>query len=314
MGQNTKEIKKRIISVKNTRKITRTMEMVSTAKSKKAQDRVHASQPYNQKIRDIIGGLAQAHTSIDNDLLKDMNRGKPYLILVIASNRGLCGAYNSNVLKLARDKYREYKSKGQEVQLEVVGKKGISFFRFNEVPVTKSYLDISDNIQFESFEKIPDDIMSRYLNGEIDRFFVVYTKYISSAKQVATIEQFLPFRLEDILSESKNSPDAPDENEHSDQNGKNTMVGTIQANYIYEPNANEILNQIVPFAFKMNVFQSFLEAFTAEHIYRRIAMKSATDAAGDMIRSLSSSYNRARQAKITQEIAEIINGVNALSG
>lgn len=303
MGQNTKEIKKRINSVKNTRKITRTMEMVSTAKSKKAQDRVRASQPYNQKIQEIIGRLAGSGASVDHPLLQEMDRGKPYLLLVVVSNRGLCGAYNTNVLKMARDKYRELKSQGHDVELHVVGKKGISFFRFNEMPVAKSYLDISDNIQFESFSDIPQEIMDRYMTGQIDRFFVVYTKYISSAKQVATVEQFLPFSLEEILARAQENTDSNEE----------TGAG-YQANYIYEPEAAEILKQIVPFAFQMNLFQAFLESFTSEHIYRRIAMKSATDAASDMIKSLTGSYNRARQAKITQEIAEIIGGVNALSG
>ena len=301
MGQNTKEIKKRINSVQNTRKITRTMEMVSTAKSKKAQDRVQASKPYNQKIKEIIGHLAQGNEgSLDNPLLKERDNGKPYWALVIASNRGLCGAYNSNVLKLGRDLYRENIEQNREVHMEVVGKKAISFYRFNEVPITETHTDIDDKIAFEDFDSIPSRILSKYLNNEIDKFFVVYTKYISAARQVATVEQLLPFSLADII-----------ENESDSESAKETEQGYV-ANYLYEPNAEQILESMLPYAFKMNLFQAFLEAFTSEHIYRRIAMKSATDAASDMIKDLTGSYNRARQSKITNEIAEIISGASAL--
>jgi F-type H+-transporting ATPase subunit gamma len=300
MGQNTKEIKKRINSVKNTRKITRTMEMVSTAKSKKAQDRVQASKPYNQKIKEIIAHLAQGQEGgVSSPLLSGRDSGKPYWILAIASNRGLCGAYNTNVLKLARDTFRELQGQGKEVKLEVVGKKAISFCRFNGLPVEQSHTDIDDKIAFEDFDAIPTRILQQYLNNQIGKFFVVYTKYLSAARQVATVEQLLPFSLSDLIEDNHEVA------EQEDQTG-------FVANYLYEPDAQTILDSMLPYAFKVNLFQAFLEAFTSEHIYRRIAMKSATDAASDMIKDLTSSYNRARQSKITNEIAEIISGASAL--
>lgn len=297
MGQNTKEIKKRIKSVSNTKKITRTMEMVSTAKSKKSQDRVRASQPYNQRIRKIISHLVEGADISKSPLLDQRENPKKTVLLVIVSNRGLCGAYNSNVLKMARDKYRELSAQNREVEVHMVGKKGVSFFKFNEIPMTKSYTDIDDKLSFEEFESIPTEMMERFLAEDIDEFLITYTKYISAARQDAVIEKLLPFSIE----------------AEADGHEEEETYSPFLANYLYQPSAEEILDSILPYAFKMNLFQFFLESFTAEHIHRRIAMKSATDAASDMIRDLTRSYNRARQSKITQEITEIIGGVNALS-
>ncbi len=296
MGQNTKEIKKRIKSVINTKKITKTMEMVSTAKSKKAQDRVRASQPYNQKVREIISRLVSGDEGPNSPLLAKRENPKKTLLLILASNRGLCGAYNTNVMKMGRDKYRELTKMGRDVEVVVVGKKAVSFMKFNGVPVSQSHTDIDDKLSYEAFEKMPVTIMERFLNFEIDEFLIVYTKYFSAARQYAVLDQLLPFTL------------GVQEKKEIEQPAPSTFV----ANYLFEPDAESILNEILPYAFKMNLFQFFLESFTAEHIYRRIAMKSATDAASDMIKSLTRSYNRARQAKITQEISEIIGGVSAL--
>lgn len=297
MGQNTKIIKKRIVSVTNTRKITKTMEMISTAKSKKAQDRVKASQPYNRKIKEIINNLTQLEDNPDSPLLQKRENPQNVVIFIMVSNRGLCGAYNANVLKLGRQKYLELKKAGRNVQVDVVGKKGISFYNFINVPIERSYSDIDDKVTFERFEEIPDRFLRMYSNKEIDECYIVFTKYISSAKQEATVEKLLPFQIE--------------EEEESTIPGK-SEERSYQTNYIYEPEAKEILDSILPYAFKMNFFQYLLEAITSEHIARRIAMKSATDSATDMIKDLTQTYNRARQAKITQEIAEIVGGASAL--
>jgi F-type H+-transporting ATPase subunit gamma len=296
MAKNTKIIKKRISSVKNTKKITKTMEMISTAKSKKAQDRVKASQPYNRKIKEIIGNLSEAVESPDSPLLQKRDNPKKSLVFSIVSNRGLCGAYNTNVLKMAKAKFLELQKEGKQVQMHAVGKKGISFFKFNNIPITQAYTNIDDKLTFEEFEKIPQKIMDMYIKGEIDEFFIVFTKYHSSSNQKTTIEKLLPFSI----------------NEDTEPFAAEGPETAVIANYIFEPQAKQILDSILPYAFKMNFFQYVLESITSEHIARRIAMKSATDSATEMIKSLTLVYNRARQAKITQEIAEIVGGASAL--
>lgn len=287
-----REIKKRILSVKNTRKITRTMEMVSTAKSKKASNRVNASQPYASKVQELVASLSSLAGQVESPYLRNPDKIRKVGILVITANRGLCGGYNGNINRLTMNKIREWQSKGAEVELHVVGKKGIAYFRYNKVPVAGSYTHIDDKAGYKEAEEFASIFMEKFAKGEMDVVEIISTIYKSSATQVAGVTPVLPIQ-----------PPKGDSNERS----------SGQDNVIYEPNPQAILESLLPMVVKVSFQRAILEAICSEHIARRIAMKSATDAAGDMIKSLTRGYNRARQSKITQEISEIVAGANSIN-
>ena len=286
-----KIIKKRIQSVRNTRKITRTMEMVSTAKSKKLVDRVHASQPYAQKLQSMMNSLAGLADSIESPYLRKEEHPRKFALLVITANRGLCGGYNTNVLKAARARMAEIRQGGGKVTVYMVGKKGVSFFRFLKEPVEKAYTDIDDAFTFEQAEDIALGFMQAFTDRRFDQIEIISTIYYSSGSQRPGIRQLLPLGLGQKAGADEQGPKGP---------------------VIYNPEPESIARQMLPLAVKTAVFGALLEATASEQIYRRIAMKNATDAAGDMLKLLVRTYNRARQASITQELSEIVAGADAL--
>lgn len=282
-----REIKKRINSVKNTRKITRTMEMVSTAKSKKMSDRVNASKPFSEKIQELMSSLSSLSSQVNSPYLRKPDSVHKIAMMVVTANRGLCGGYNSNILRLARKRIAEYKEKGIEVDVYVVGKKGISFFKFTRQKVVQSFANISESSGYKEAEEFADLFMDLYAKEEIDGFEVISTVYHSSAIQRPEIIKIFPIETKEETS-------------------------TGLDNVIYEPSPKEILESLLPFTIKTSLYRIILEALCSEQIARRIAMKSATDAAGEMIKILTRGYNRIRQAKITQEISEIVAGADSL--
>ncbi|MDH5656967.1 MAG: ATP synthase F1 subunit gamma [Spirochaetia bacterium] len=291
-----KEIRKRITSVRNTRKITRTMEMVSTAKSKRMVDRVNEAKPYGMKIAEIIESLEGLKDSVDSPFMRNEENPKKVLLLVVTANRGLCGGYNTNILKMARSRILQLKENNAEPVLYVIGKKGMSFFKFIDHPVEASFDTIDDAFKYEDAMEIAYRIMNSFANEEVDRVEVISTVYVSSSKQEATLTPILPIGAQ--------------ETEKSDSVIKS---GVATASYLYEPNPQKILENLLPHMIKTIVFRLILEAVASEQIYRRIAMKAATDAAGEMIKILTRKYNRLRQASITQEISEIVAGADSVS-
>jgi F-type H+-transporting ATPase subunit gamma len=285
-----KEVKKRIGSVKNIRKITKTMEMVSAAKSRKMMNRVHDSQPYGKKIFELMEKLSTYGANIESPFLKPKENPQQYILLVITANRGLCGAYNSNVLKLARQRIKELQEQKKEVKLYVIGKKAASYFKFIRLPVEKVYTNFEDNFKFEQAKELMDLFTEKFLKGEFDILEVISTHYYSSTSQKPEVKQLLPL-ISDIAK------------------GKEKKV---QTNIIMLPSKEEILKKIIPHILEYSIYKLILEAVTSEQIYRRIAMKSASDAANDMTKSLTRLYNRKRQGKITQEISEIVAGADAI--
>ena len=274
-----REIKKRIVSVTNTKKITRTMEMVATAKSKKMSNRVNASKPFSDKIKELVGSLSSLADKVDSPLLRREENPKKIAVLVITANRGLCGGYNSNILRMTRTYLAELKEKDIAYDLYVVGKKGISFFKFIKEPVVQSFINIDDNSGYAEAETFANLFMDEFANKKVDGLEVISTVYHSSADQRAEITKVLPIE---------------------------PPVGAKEVNdsVIYEPN--------LPLVIKTAMYKMILEAVCSEQIARRIAMKSATDAATDMIKVLVRGYNRVRQSKITQEISEIVAGADSL--
>ncbi|MFN4904316.1 MAG: ATP synthase F1 subunit gamma [Planctomycetota bacterium] len=295
---NIRQLDKRRKSVRNIRKITRTMELIATARFKKAMDRASAATDYTKRITQIVQDLANSGTSVSHPLLQPHDVIKAVDILVLTANRGLCGGYNGSVVRVASQRRSEILEQANAGQTSVSGKRGITAFRFAGVPIEKSYTQFDDQPSFEEVAKIADELIYRYVSGQVDRVDVAYTKFVSSSKQLPVVETLLPFSGFEVGS--KQTPVGGSE------------PGTIRDDYEFLPNASAILQEVVPASFRARLFKCFLDAAVSEQIARMVAMKSATENAGDIIKSLSRTYNRARQSKITQEIMEIIGGVEAL--
>jgi F-type H+-transporting ATPase subunit gamma len=295
---NIRQLDKRRKSVRNIRKITRTMELIATARFKKAMDRAAAATDYTKRITQIVQDLANSGTSVSHPLLEAHESIKAVDILVLTANRGLCGGYNGSVVRVASQRRNEILEQANAGQTSVSGKRGISAFRFAGVPIEKTYTQFDDQPSFDEVAKIADELIYRYVSGQVDRVDVAYTKFISSSKQLPIVETLLPFAGFEVGS--KQAPVGGSE------------PGTIRDDYEFLPNASAILQEVVPASFRARLFKCFLDAAVSEQIARMVAMKSATENAGDIIKSLSRTYNRARQSKITQEIMEIIGGVEAL--
>ena len=296
---NIRQLDKRRKSVKNVRKITRTMELIATARFKKAMDRAAAATDYTKRITSIVQDIAKSGTDVSHPLLTAHDSVDSMDMLVLTGNRGLCGGYNGSVVRAATLRRSEIKKEIEAGQMRVSGKRGISALRFAGVPIEKTYTEFDDQPSFALVAKIADELIERYVTGKIDRVDVAYTKFLTISKQTVVVETLLPF-----------APIAPAANSAvADDAAKNSG---IRDDYEFLPSASGILEEVVPASFRARLFKCFLDAAVSEQIARMIAMKSATENAGDIIKSLSRTYNRARQSKITQEIMEIIGGVEAL--
>jgi len=290
-----KIIKKRIGSVKNIRKITKTMELVSAAKSRKMMVRVHDSQPYGNKMADLLGTLSGVTGELDLPLLRITDQPKKIILLVVTANRGLCGGYNAQLLKMARHRIKELQDSKIPFDLHVIGKKGLAYFKFIDVAVSKSWVDFDDNFDYTSAQSLAKEYVSGFINQDFDRLELISTRYISASVQRADLFSILPM----AQSAAKGDATSP--------------AGTTKpANIIFEPSAEDILKTLLPHMAEYIFYKTILEAVTSEQIARRIAMKAASDAAGDMNKSLTRIYNRKRQAAITQELAEIVAGADAI--
>jgi F-type H+-transporting ATPase subunit gamma len=288
---------KRRKSIRNIRKITRTMELIATARFKKAMDRATAASAYTRRITQIVADLAQAGLEVSHPLLEQRTETKSATLLILTANRGLCGGYNGAVMRAALPRLEELRSAGARIHIEVSGKRGIAAAKFRRIDVTQAYTQFNDQPKFEDVDPIASRYLEEFVTGKLDRLDVAYTKFLSSSKQVAVVETLLPLgQLEGAEAKEK-------------QSGK-----AGESMYEFLPSAASILEEVVPASFKAKLFKCFLDAAVSEQIARMVAMKSATENASEMIKDLSSSYNRARQSQITGEIMEIIGGVEALKG
>lgn len=292
----SKIIKKRIASVKNTRKITRTMEMVATAKSKKLIDRVNEAKPYGDKLLNIMESLATQGGNIDSPYLRIAENVKKAAVVVVTANRGLCGGYNSNLLRLARGQIKKLQDDGCEVDIYMIGKKGVAFFKFLGLDVKKTIVDIDDTFTYEQADTLVTELMDSFEDLYYDRVEVVSTVYHSAGSQKPDVIQLLPVGLGESQAPAESAGEAEG------------ATGPV----IYEPDPATIASEMIPLAIKTTLYRILLEAVASEQIARRIAMKNATDAAGEMVKILTRTYNRARQAGITQEILEIVGGAEAV--
>ncbi len=289
---------KRRKSIRNIRKITRTMELIATARFKKAMDRALAATAYTRRITDVVRSLAQSGLKVQHPLLEPRESVKHVKLLVLSANRGLCGGYNGSVIRLGMSRLAELKAEAgvERVSLEISGKRGISGFKFRKIDIDERFTNFEDQPKFVEVDEIATRYLDQYALGELDRLDVVYTKFVSSSKQIATLETLLPLG-------SVGEEDAATDSE------KKTTV-----DYEFLPSAESILQEVVPTSFKVKLFKCFLDAAVSEQIARMVAMKSATENATDIIKMLSRTYNRARQSQITNEIMEVIGGAEALNG
>jgi len=281
-----REVKRRIKSVENTRQITRTMELVATSKLKRATDRVRAARPYADALEEVVGGLYSPGLSEKYPILRRPDVVKRAAVLLLTANRGLCGGFNANLIKQARGVMDRLRAEGVETELHIAGKKGVAYFRFRGEEMLTARTDVSDYPTVEDAESIVGPIRDRFESGEVDAVYLVSSKFKSAMST--------PPHTRDLL------PIAGDE-------------GASSADvYILTPSGDMILERILPAYIRNAVFTALVENAAAEQGARRAAMKSATDNAGDVLEHLTRTRNRARQAQITQEIAEIVGGSAAL--
>lgn len=292
-----RDIKNRIKSVSNTKKITRTMELVATAKAKQAGDRIQKALPYFAALNEIAAEARGQGGSSDNPLLEEREI-KRVAVLVIVGNRGLCGGYNTSVLRLLRDHVAELRRQGIEAQVIPSGAKAFSWLRYQGVDFDKDgYRQFEDKPGYAETEVVSDRLIKLFLTGEVDRVDLCYTHYYSAGRQGPTLSTLLPLSPESDAAEA--SDDEPAE-------------AVRETDYIIEPDPDSILGAIFPLQVKLDVYQAYLSAGASEQIARRIAMKNANENAEELGRTLRMQYNRLRQTQITTEILEIIGGAEAL--
>jgi F-type H+-transporting ATPase subunit gamma len=283
-----RELKGRIKSVENTRKITRTMEMVAASKMKRAQDRVVAARPYATALRDVISGLYTPELAERFPLLRQpAGKPKQAAVLMVTGNRGLAGAFNANLIKETRNLIARLEGDGTAVELHAVGKKGLGYFKYTGRVIASSRVDIGDRPTAKEAGELVDALMQRFISGELDAVFVVYARFVSALSAPPTAEQVLP-----VTPPERGKGPAPD--------------------YLLYPSAEAILDELLPLYVRNAVYRGLVETIAGFYSAQRTAMKNATDNAGDMLNILRRTYNRARQAQITQEIAEIVGGAAAL--
>ena len=286
---------KRRKSIKNIRKITRTMELIATARFKKAMDRASAASAYTKRMTKLVSNLAHAGLEVTHPLLQPREETKNAILLVLTANRGLCGGYNGNILRQSVIRNNELKAAIPHVSVEMSGKRGIANYKFRQIPMNVTYTHFEEKPRFDEVELLANRYLEAFIAGKLDRLDVAYMKFESAGRQYPVVETLLPL----------GGLDAGDQKKPADANA---------VEYEFLPSAQSILEEVVPASFKIKLFKCFLDSAVSEQIARRVAMKSATENADKLIKLLTRNYNRARQSQITGEIMEILGGVEALKG
>lgn len=299
---NARALDKRRKSVRNIRKITRTMELIAQARFKQAMDRAVAASAYTKKIGELVADLAKTGLEVSHPLLEQRDKLNNVTMLVLTGNRGLCGGYNGNVLRAGVPAYKKLRQESEEVRLEVSGKRGVSMLKFQEIIPDETYFHFEDQPKFEEVDVLATRYLDEYATGRLDRLDVAFTRFVSASKQEAVVETLLPLGSLEGADEAETAEDGE------------SQPSASESMYEFLPSAEAILEEVVPASFKARLFKCFLDAAVSEQIARMVAMKAATENAGEMIKQLSMTYNRARQTQITQEIMEVIGGVEALEG
>jgi len=294
---NGREIKTKIKSVQNTRKVTRALEMVSASKIRKAQDRMKASRPYARAMKQVIGHLAQANSEYQHPFLVERTEIKRVGYVIVSSDRGLAGGLNNNLFRKLLGELRQWQDKGAEVDMVTIGQKASAFFRRIKVGMLASVTHLGDRPQLEQLVGVVKVMLDAYESGKVDRVYLVYNDFVNTMTQRAAFDQLLPLPVSDT---------------QVTQDAQATQVNQHDWDYIYEPDAATVLEHVLKRYVESLVYQAVLENVASEHAARMVAMKSASDNATTLIGDLQLVYNKARQAAITQEISEIVGGAAAV--
>src|SRR5512132_2340945 len=289
---NLRAIRKRVSSVKSTQQITRAMKMVSAAKLRRAQDAINAARPYARRMREVVQAVAARAGEDAHPLLESREGKKKLALLVVTSDRGLCGSFNSGLTRAVHRFLNEHRGEYEEITLFVVGRKGRDFFRRREIPIRKEYLGVLGSVSRTHAETFANDLVGGFLAGEFDEVQIAFNEFRSAISQVVRFEKMFPIALEKAEGEA----DGPG------------------IDYLYEPGRKEILASLLPKYVQTMIFRILLESVAGEQGARMTAMDSATNNSVDMIARLTLQMNRARQATITTELTEIVSGAEALKG
>ena len=284
-------VRRKIESVKKTQKITKAMKMVSAAKLKRAQDRILAARPYAHQLREVMGNLSERVNRASHPLLQRRN-GNTTELLVVTSDRGLCGAFNTNILRQAVEFLEEQTSQGKQVSVSLAGRKSIDFFRRRHWKIRQQWGGVFDRLSFEHALDIGQNIVSQYHEGTFDQLYVVYNEFKSVMQQQVIVERLLPI-------------------ESVQESGEREKPAT-GGGYLYEPDENELLATLLPKHFEIQTYRVLLESAAAEQAARMTAMDGATRNAGELIKKVTLFYNKTRQAAITKELMDIVGGAEAL--
>lgn len=292
-----KEVRTRIASVKSTQQITSAMKMVAASKLRRAQTAILQMRPFAAKLKEILQNLsASLDVTDESSVYASQRPPEKILLIVVSSNRGLCGAFNSNIIKtvkrLIEEKYKD-QDKAGNVYLFTMGRKANDHFKRRKYKILENHDDIFDQLKFENAVKLAENVMNLFTSLEFDRIEIVYNQFKNAATQYPVVEQFLPVEPVEERDEEKSEP---------------------KADYIFEPSKEEIVLDLIPKSLKIQFYKALLDSFASEHGARMTAMHQATDNASELLHDLSLAYNKARQATITKEILEIVGGAEALKG
>ena len=304
-----RELRRRIKSVQNTRKITRTMELVATSKLKRAQDRVIAARPYAAALAEVIADLYAPELAERFPLLRrPAGTTRRVALVVVTANRGLCGAFNANLIREARRRIEQVEAEGATVDLHLIGKKGITYFKFAKRPVASQRIDVGDKPTAAQAADVVTPLMAQFESGELDAVDVVFSQFKSAMSTPPTTLRILPISPPPADGRTGGRAD------RAAQSPSGGPPVRRSANYILKPSAEAILEHLLPLYVRNQVYRALVETAAAFLGAQRTAMKNATDNAGDILDLLQRTFNRARQAQITQELAEIVGGAEALRG
>jgi F-type H+-transporting ATPase subunit gamma len=319
---NRRELVRRRKSVRNIRKITRTMQLIATARFQAAFNRAMATKPYTQKLAELVADLSRAAGDVDHPLLATHDEVKRSALVVLTSARGLAGGYNAHVLRAAVSHLDAQATDGIETRVHMIGKKGIGYFRFLRRPMAEQIPTFGERPKFEQVEPIANALIDAFLEGEIASAYVAYMRFVSAGQQRPEVLRLLP-----LTAPADGAAPAPGAAPAAGGAAPAPAAGAGDAgapdaaaaarprtvDYELSPSPRELLDELLPAIIRARLFQAFNDALVSEQVARMVAMKAATDAAGDMIKALSRQYNRARQTQITMELLDIVGGSNALS-
>jgi F-type H+-transporting ATPase subunit gamma len=295
---STQDLKRRVRSITNTRKVTKAMELVASARLRRSQMRIESMRPYADRMLELMAGVSKAAGAVRLPLLEQRENVQKVAIVPITADRGLAGGFNAQVIRRSLALQREAKAAGQEVVWFSTGRKAASTLRFRRLNVVQSWTGFSERPAYSDAQTLAHAISEAFVNGEVDKVLVVYNAFVSALTQKVTVRELLPISAELLEEAGEAEHDAPG---HT-------------SDFIYEPEPEEILARLLPVYVETELYRALLESAASEQGARMTAMRNASKAAGELIDSLTLAMNRARQAEITQEILEVVAGADALSG